>query len=144
MKLGKDLGVRVIFLKTFIVIIYSLLITRLVYLQIIKGEYYSKLSQDNRVKIKRINAPRGKIYDRTGKLLVTNLPGYKLVYLNGRNYDQKTLTEISRLVEMPVENIEKKLNMARYFNILGKMRLYLICQLKKHILLWKIWKNIRI
>jgi len=120
MKLGKDLGVRVIFLKTFIVIIYSLLITRLVYLQIIKGEYYSKLSQDNRVKIKRINAPRGKIYDRTGKLLVTNLPGYKLVYLNGRNYDQKTLTEISRLVEMPVENIEKKLKYGEIFQYTGE------------------------
>lgn len=120
MKLGKDLGVRVIFLKTFIVIIYSLLITRLVYLQIIKGEYYSKLSQDNRVKIKRINAPRGKIYDRTGKLLVTNLPGYKLVYLNGRNYDQKTLTEISRLVDMPVENVEKKLKYGEIFQYTGE------------------------
>ncbi len=91
MKLGKDLGVRVIFLKTFIIIIYALLITRLVYLQWFKGEYYHKLSQDNRVKIKKINAPRGKIYDRSGKLLVTNLPGYKLIYLNGKKYDEKKL-----------------------------------------------------
>ena len=120
MKLGKDLGVRVIFFKTFIVIIYSLLITRLVYLQIIKGEYYSKLSQDNRVKIKRINAPRGKIYDRNGKLLVTNLPGYKLVYLNGRKYDKKTVMEISKLVDMPAENVEKKLKYGEIFQYTGE------------------------
>lgn len=120
MKLGKDLGVRVIFLKTFIVIIYALLITRLVYLQIIRGEYYLKLSQDNRVKIKRINAPRGKIYDRNGKLLVTNLPGYKLVYLNGRKYNGKILKEISDLVDLPVEIIEKKLKYGEIYQYTGE------------------------
>lgn len=120
MKLGKDLGVRVIFLKTFIIIIYALLITRLVYLQWVKGEYYHKLSQDNRVKIKKINAPRGKIYDRSGKLLVTNLPGYKLIYLNGKKYDDKTLSEISHLVGLPKESIEKKLKYGDVYQYTGE------------------------
>lgn len=120
MKLGKDLGVRVIFFKAFIILIYSLLLTRLVYLQIIKGDYYLKLSQDNRMKIKRINAPRGKIYDRTGKLLVTNLPGYKLVYLDGRNYDQKILANISGLVDMPIDAVEKKLKYGEIFQYTGE------------------------
>ena len=120
MKLGKDLGVRVIFLKTFIIIIYALLITRLVYLQWFKGEYYHKLSQDNRVKIKKINAPRGKIYDRSGKLLVTNLPGYKLIYLNGKKYDDKTLSEISHLVGLPKESIEKKLKYGDVYQYTGE------------------------
>ncbi len=120
MKLGKDLGVRVIFLKTFIVIVYLLLITRLVFLQIINGEYYLKLSQDNRLKIKRVNAPRGKIYDRNGQLLVTNLPGYKLVYMNGRKYDEKILKEISNLIDVPVETIEKKIKYGEIFQYTGE------------------------
>ncbi len=120
MKLGKDLGVRVIFLKTFIVIVYLLLITRLVFLQILNGEYYLKLSQDNRLKIKRVNAPRGKIYDRNGQLLVTNLPGYKLVYMNGRKYDEKILKEISELVDVPVETIEKKIKYGEIFQYTGE------------------------
>ena len=120
MKLGKDLGVRVIFLKTFIVIVYLLLITRLVFLQIVNGEYYLKLSQDNRLKIKRVNAPRGKIYDRNGQLLVTNLPGYKLVYMNGRKYDEKILKEISELVDVPVETIEKKIKYGEIFQYTGE------------------------
>lgn len=120
MKLGKDLGVRVIFLKTFIVIVYLLLITRLVFLQILNGEYYLKLSQDNRLKIKRVNAPRGKIYDRNGQLLVTNLPGYKLVYMNGRKYDEKILKEISNLIDVPVETIEKKIKYGEIFQYTGE------------------------
>ena len=120
MKLGKDLGVRVIFLKTFIVLVYLLLITRLVFLQILNGEYYLKLSQDNRLKIKRVNAPRGKIYDRNGQLLVTNLPGYKLVYMNGRKYDEKILKEISELVDVPVETIEKKIKYGEIFQYTGE------------------------
>lgn len=120
MKLGKDLSNRVVFLKVFIIIVYALLIVRLVYLQGINGEYYLKLSQDNRVKIKRINAPRGKIYDRTGKLLVTNLPGYKLVYLNGRKYDDKILSEISNLVGMTKVDVEKKLKYGEIYQYTGE------------------------
>lgn len=120
MKLGKDFGARVIFLKTFIVIVYVLLITRLVFLQIINGEYYLKLSQDNRLKIKRINAPRGKIYDRNGKLLVTNLPGYKLVYLNGRKYDDKILREIANLAEVSEELVERRIKYGEIVQFTGE------------------------
>ena len=120
LRTNKDMNIRTIFLKTFIIIIYSLLGIRLFYLQVYKGEYYHKLSQNNRVKIKTVNAPRGKIYDRNGKLLVTNLPGYKLVYLNGREYDDKILNEISKLVDMPKNSIEKKIKYGEIYTYTGE------------------------
>ena len=120
LRTNKDMNIRTIFLKTFIIIIYSLLGIRLFYLQVYRGEYYHKLSQNNRVKIKTVNAPRGKIYDRNGKLLVTNLPGYKLVYLNGREYDDKILNEISKLVDMPKNSIEKKIKYGEIYTYTGE------------------------
>jgi penicillin-binding protein 2 len=87
MKLGKDTKSRVLIYVSGIVFIYLLLIARLFYLQIMKNEYYKMQAEENRIKRKKIDAPRGKIYDREGKLLATNVAGYKLVYLKNKGYE---------------------------------------------------------
>ncbi len=73
-----QLGMR----PTFRLVLFSLillvsiggLITRLFELTVIKGNYYRSLSENNRVREQKIGAPRGIIYDRTGKPLVRNIP----------------------------------------------------------------------
>ena len=44
---------------------------RLIWLQVVKYDYYTDLAQGNRVRIEPQPAPRGIIYDRHGKILAS-------------------------------------------------------------------------
>lgn len=68
-----------IFLYILIVAFLAVFFLRAGYLQIIKGEYYSGLSQGNKLRIYTITAPRGIIYDRSNQPLVYNEPSFDLV-----------------------------------------------------------------
>ena len=70
------------------------LLTRLWYVQIYKGEYYSKISQRNRIRRIEIPAPRGKIYDRHGELILGNRPYFDLVYIPQYIKDKETTFQI--------------------------------------------------
>ena len=57
------------------------LITRLFFLQIAEGERYTFLSENNRIRIKRIPGTRGMILDRQGQLLVDSRPSFDLLFI---------------------------------------------------------------
>ena len=61
-----------------IAVVFILLVFRLLYLQIIKGEEYRRYSKNNCIRLKTIKAPRGLIYDRNGVLIVDNRPSFNL------------------------------------------------------------------
>ena len=52
------------------------LTARLLYLQIVDGGRFATLSTRNRTVLEAIQSPRGVIYDRNGRLLVTNVPTF--------------------------------------------------------------------
>ena len=52
------------------------LTARLFYLQVASGTEFSTLSAQNRTVLQAIASPRGLIYDRNGRLLVTNVPTF--------------------------------------------------------------------
>ncbi len=52
---------------------------RIFYLSIIKGEYYREIAKGNSTHLISIKAPRGKIYDRYGQVLVNNTPSMDVV-----------------------------------------------------------------
>jgi penicillin-binding protein 2 len=54
------------------------LIARLILLQVVRHEYYSDLSQGNRVRTEPIPAARGLILDRNGEIVASNQPAYQL------------------------------------------------------------------
>ena len=56
-----------------------LLLGKLVTLQIFQGSYYSQLADSNRIRTYIIPAPRGVIFDRNGKPLVYNTPGFRQI-----------------------------------------------------------------
>ncbi len=88
---------------------FVVLLGRMVYLQLWRGEYYSKQSDGNRLRQSKISAPRGLIYDKDGKELVNNLPGYAVVLQKQAEYKQETLTKISALLDIPVDEINKRI-----------------------------------
>ena len=57
------------------------LVARLVFLQIISGERYTFLSENNRIRIKRVAGTRGMIFDREGQLLVDSRPSFDLIFV---------------------------------------------------------------
>jgi penicillin-binding protein 2 len=61
-----------------IVTLTFLLIARLFLLQVIRHDYYTDLSQGNRVRIEPIPAARGLILDRNGEVMASNQPAYQL------------------------------------------------------------------
>lgn len=62
-----------------LVLIFSFFVIRLFYLQIIRGSYYSRLSDENRVRTSVIPAGRGIFFDKNGKPLVSNSPAFKVI-----------------------------------------------------------------
>jgi penicillin-binding protein 2 len=63
------------------IIVFLGLITRLTLLQIVEGERYTFLSENNRIRIKRIPGTRGMILDRQGQLLVDSRPSFDLLFI---------------------------------------------------------------
>ena len=67
-----------------------LLCLRLWHLQVIEGEHFRTLSENNRLRLKRVAAPRGVIYDRKGQVLVDNRPAFDVVVVPEDAPDLKT------------------------------------------------------
>ena len=66
------LAVKVSILTGLAIAIFSVLFLRLWYVQILEGDKYLTQANDNRVREIRVQAPRGDILDRNGKILVAN------------------------------------------------------------------------
>ncbi|MFW5873410.1 MAG: penicillin-binding protein 2 [Bacillota bacterium] len=71
---------RIKLLKFMIIIIFIILLGRGFQLQIIQGEQYFRLAENNRISIRPINAPRGRIYSSDGSTLVSNKLSYNLYF----------------------------------------------------------------
>lgn len=83
-----------------VILFFAVVVTRLWTLQIQQGQYYDELADSNRVRSIEIAAPRGNIYDRKGRELVTNRPSFNVVWMreNNKINDEwlKNLTRILR------------------------------------------------
>ncbi|MBI4096584.1 MAG: penicillin-binding protein 2 [Candidatus Levybacteria bacterium] len=79
----KNYSIRTYLLPVVLLLAVALIISRLFFLQIIKGESYRNLSDSNRTRTIPIHAPRGVIFDRRGVPLVFNTPGFRQT-LNGQ------------------------------------------------------------
>ena len=96
-------------------VLFAVLLGRMVYLQLWRGDYYAKQSDGNRLRQSRILAPRGIIYDSEGKELVNNLPGYAVVLQKQSSYKPETLQRLSNLLQMPIEEINAKIKASENF-----------------------------
>ncbi len=79
---AQNLGIRVGTVQVIAFILLAILGVRLYYLQVVKGEYYSDRAENQRVRMIAIPAPRGAIFDRSGKLLVDSRSTYNITLSN--------------------------------------------------------------
>jgi penicillin-binding protein 2 len=98
-------GVMVVISAAFV-----LLIVRLIYLQVIEGEEYQRLSAINSIRLRSVDASRGLIYDRHGQLLVDNRPAFDLSIIpKDAKPLQRTLTTLSKYTRIPLAELEAQL-----------------------------------
>jgi penicillin-binding protein 2 len=69
---------RVIAAAVVVVLLAGVVIYRLVDLQVVHFEHFSRLSQGNRVRIEPVPPVRGLLFDRNGRVLAENRPVYQL------------------------------------------------------------------
>jgi penicillin-binding protein 2 len=73
-RLTPRLALRIAILSGALLVVFAALFLRLWALQVLAGTKYVGQAQANSFRIVRVQAPRGEIVDRNGKVLVTNVP----------------------------------------------------------------------
>ncbi|NDY43528.1 penicillin-binding protein 2, partial [Dissulfurirhabdus thermomarina] len=98
----------------FVLLCVVTLAARLWYLQIVKGTELRARSEHNRVRLVRLQPPRGKLLDRSGRLLVGNQPCFNVCLVREEAKDvEDLLGRLSVLLEEPVGALRERLILGR-------------------------------
>jgi penicillin-binding protein 2 len=89
----QERNTKSVFLIVALAVIFSLLVARLVYLQVVQADLNIRLSKENSMRLKIISPPRGCIYDRNGEMLVRNRPSYSLCVVPSQLKRRKEVLE---------------------------------------------------
>jgi penicillin-binding protein 2 len=114
----RELQDRFRYLYAAVFIGLGLLVSRLVFLQILSGEKMRQYSEENRIKRVKVAAPRGMIFDRNKTLLIDNRPAFDLEvipqYLKESKQTKQVVARLSTLVHMSETEINEILDKARF------------------------------
>ncbi|WP_261134572.1 penicillin-binding protein 2 [Bacillus sp. Marseille-Q3570] len=111
-KKKKFLPARLNLLFMVVFILFTILIIRLGFVQIVNGEYFKTQSEMTTNIEASVQTERGKMFDRHGELVVTNIPSFALTYIRIQGTSSEEHLEyaekIASLVHMPTKKITKR------------------------------------
>jgi cell division protein FtsI/penicillin-binding protein 2 len=107
----KHIAFRMNLLFLSIFIMFSLLIFRLGYLQIVKGGDYVQLLEKTEETAINTSVPRGRIYDRTGKVLVDNEPRNAITYTKTTSTTSKEMLKVAKNLSKLIEQDTKRITL---------------------------------
>lgn len=85
----------------------SALVARLYYLQIVEGDRYTMLAEDNRISLRLLAPPRGLIVDRFGVPMALNEQNFRLTLVSERAGDpSQILSQVATLI--PFSEVERR------------------------------------
>ena len=88
---------------------FFLLVLRLWYLQIVKGEFFRQLSENNRIRTVFVPPPRGRIFDRNGEVLAKNRPSFNVELVTEDCPDvPATLTRLEQIVKFAAGTLQRE------------------------------------
>jgi len=97
---------RMLTASIFVILLLSVLICRLVYLQIYQHNFYKLLSERNQLELLPIEPNRGLVYDRNGVLLAENIPVFSLDVILDHVHDfNGTLAALKKIIEITPDNL---------------------------------------
>lgn len=94
--------------------VFAVFALRLWQLQVVEGEEYRRLAENNRIRVEKVTAPRGIIYDRYGTPLVKNVPAFDISVVP-EEFSMSNVPLLAGLLTMDPEEIEEKLGARRRF-----------------------------
>jgi penicillin-binding protein 2 len=99
---------RIIAAIVVILLLATALLARLYYLQVVRHEHFSELSQGNRIRIDPLPPNRGLILDRNGVPLALNRPAYQLELIREQTPDlDDTLARLVKLGLLSEEDLDR-------------------------------------
>ena len=93
----KKLEKRLYAFLGFVIFVFIVLTIGLSALQIVKGDEYEKLAEENRIRLISITAPRGVFKDRHGRELVNSRPSFTVSYMNVKT-EESEQEEVFRIL----------------------------------------------
>jgi penicillin-binding protein 2 len=87
-------SIRLTAVQYIILIIFMILAYGLWRLQVMQSDFYAQLAERNRIRNVPILAPRGKILDRYGRVIVDNYPSYSALLLRDSTRDLNADAEV--------------------------------------------------
>lgn len=125
---SQNLRARLRFIQVLVIAMLSLLSIRLYVLQVVRGERYAEIAENQRRRRLPIPAPRGRILDREGRLLVDSRPIYNVI-LSREDVKGK---DINSLVEPLAEGLAVDKDILRdYFEMVKTMPAFESIQVKQ-------------
>jgi penicillin-binding protein 2 len=113
-RLTPRLALRVGILGMLTLTVFAVLFLRLWALQVLNGTQYLRAAQNNQLRTVRVQAPRGPILDRYGRVLVSNVAGMAIqIWPSDLPRDKPTrmreLHRLARLVDIPYIQIVRSI-----------------------------------
>ena len=97
-----------------VIFLFLLFVLRFWYLQVLRGDYYSRVAHDTRTRSERLYATRGVIQDLKGRLLAENRPAYYLTLVREDCQDiPATLAQVSQWADIPLDQLQLKYQQGR-------------------------------
>src|SRR5215467_14912552 len=93
----RQAGLRLQIIYYLAIVLFVALIARLWYLQVMNSQGFAERAEANRIRVIPIPAPRGTIFDRKGKVLVTSKSSYNIV-LSRKDVKDSELPQIADLL----------------------------------------------
>src|SRR3989344_3990719 len=98
---------RTMTIAVIILVLMSILLLRLAYIQLFQHTLYSTLSQKNIVMVTPIEPNRGLIFDRNGVLLAKNIPVFNLSLIPDFVKDiDDTIVRLQKIIPITDEDIK--------------------------------------
>jgi len=101
---------RIAFAGIIIIFFATIILGRLWFLQIHKGDEYRVRADNNRVRMREIAPPRGNILDRKGREMVTNRPSFNVVLVREDSNDvDELLKRLAEALDLDIPKLWGKL-----------------------------------
>jgi penicillin-binding protein 2 len=86
------------------------------FVQIVRGDHYFELSENNRIRSVKLTAPRGYVLDRNGSVLVENEPAYSLQLYRREAKNLKASVDFAvQLLGLPADQVRRRLARAQRY-----------------------------
>jgi len=96
-------------------LLFVVLLIALFRLQVVQGSYYKQIAESNFVRLRRIIATRGEIYDHKYRSIVENIPSQNLYLIPGRIRNFKSLSDfLAQEFGITLEELRQHIEKTRF------------------------------